>query len=432
MMSDTIDFHPWGVQKKILKDEHRVIGAFAGKRGGKTEVGAVKVIKLTEEKPNWKFNGIDPYLTAIIAPTVDMLRRLSWKKFYAYARPFMPKGYNKSTHEGLWHDGANIYGLSADNPARIEGIKANVIWLDEVFQMSEQTFLECKARVSDSEGYLICTGSLGVQIINPKQHWAHKYFKLNPDEHTVCYEWSTKDNPHFPPGEIESLRNALDPISFRAMFEIDWDTIPKNAVYLDFNEDNVIKNYIYKPEWSTYVSIDWGYAHDMAVGFFQVDPETGAVFLFDEIVEPRLTLETLWSKLKLKTSLYRITDWCCDIAGNQEREQIGKSNIKWFKERYIHLNSMSGSKERGIQYGISLVRSYIKTMTGQRRFYISENCKKSVDGMRQYRYPEKDGIIQNENPIKKDDDAVDMIRYFFINFMDTKTNRSTSTVRTIR
>ena len=46
---------------------------------------------------------------------------------------------------------------------------------------------------------------------------------------------------------------------------------------------------------------------------------------------------------------------------------------------------------------------------------MSHLCKESIDGMKRYKYPEKDGIIQNENPVKEDDDAVDMIRYYFIN-----------------
>lgn len=410
-----IRFKPWGIQKDILKDESRIIGAFAGKRSGKTEVGAIRFIKGMEDKFNYTNNGIDPFLGVVVAPTNDMLRRLSWKKFYAYAKPFLPNDYNKTNHEAKWHDGSDIYGLSADNPARIEGIKANIIWLDEVFQMSEQMFLECRARLSDSRGILICTGSLGVQFINPKQHWAYHYFKEFPDKNTTCYEWSTKDNPYFPQDELETLKNQLDPITFRAMFEINWDTIPKNAVYADFSEDNIIQNYVYDPYLPTYVSIDWGYAHNMAVGFFQVN-NNGTVFLFDEIVQSRLTLDVLWQQLKVKLQSYSVTDWCCDTAGNQEREQIGLSNIKWFRQYGIHMQN----RRSAIQPGIALVRSYVKTTSGARRFYISDKCKKSIDGMRQYRYPEKDGIIQNENPIKKDDDAVDMIRYFFVNFIEKR------------
>ncbi len=417
---------PWGVQKKIILDEHRTIGCFAGKRGGKTEIGAGKFIKAMEDKFNYIPNGVDPFLGVIAAPTVDMLRRLSWKKFYAYAKPLLPWGYNRSTHEAVWHDGeSEVYGISSDNPTRIEGIKANIIWCDEVFQMSEQFFLECKARVADSRGILLCTGSLGVQFINPKQHWAYKYFKENPDPNTICYEWSTKDNPYFPQDELEMLKNNLDPQTFRAMFEIDWNTSAKNAVYADFSEDNIVKNYIYNPNLPTYVSVDWGYAHDMAVGFFQVDKQ-GVVYLFDEIVESKLTLEKLYAKLMEKTKHYKITNWCCDIAGNQEREQIGKSNVQWFRDKHIHFQSMSSKRSTAILYGIALTRSHIKTVSGLVKLYITDNCPKSIDGMKQYRYLEKDGIIQNENPIKKDDDAVDMIRYFFINFMDESHQKSTS------
>ena len=426
-MSDVI-FEPWGVQKKIIKETNRIIGAFAGKRSGKTEVGAIKSILFQEQKINHNNKSIDPFVGAIIAPTFTMLSRLSLKKFMLYAKPFI-KDFNKTKSEITWHDGSLIYGLSADRPERIEGLKLNWAWLDETFQMSEQLFLEARARTSDTKGNLLLTGSLGVQIINPKTHWAYRYFKENPSKETSCYEWATKDNPHFPKDELDTLRNQLNPQTFRAMFEIDWDTMPKNAVYLDFSDDNVISGYQYKSHWQTFVAIDWGYAHEMAVGLFQVDPLTGSVFLFDEIVQSRLTLEQLSIRLKSWMQQYQISDWCCDIAGNQEREQTGKSNIKWFKENMgIHLKSKSDS----IMNGVALVRSYIKNAVGQRRFYILNNCKKSIDGMKQYRYPERDGAIINENPIKKEDDAVDMIRYFFINFIKQSAKGPTTYQRAIR
>ena len=121
-----------------------------------------------------------------------MLKRLSWKKFMAYTKPCgMIKNDWKNPLEIEWHnskdnDESFIYGISGDRPERLEGVKANWIWLDEVFQIKEQLFLEALARVSDSQGYIICTGSLGVQFVNPKQHWAYKYFKEHLDR-----DWET-------------------------------------------------------------------------------------------------------------------------------------------------------------------------------------------------------------------------------------------------
>ncbi len=407
----SIHFKPFKQQQQFLLDKNRIKGAFAGKRGGKTEVGAIQAIMYQNAKINYRENDIDPFIGLVISPTNDMLRRLSMRKLRAYARPF-EKNYNKTYQELTWNDDSIIYGLSADRPERIEGIKAHWVWLDEVFQMTEQLFLETRARTSDTQGNIICTGSLGTQYINPKLHWAYQYFKASPDKNTSCYEWSTSDNPYFPADEIENLRESLDPTTFRAMFELNWDITPKMAVYHDFDESNIIDSYTYNSKLTTYVSIDWGYAHPMAAGFFQYDHINDVVYQFDEIIRSRMTIDKLYNAIIAKP--YNIRHWCCDIAGNQEREQTGRSNVIWFSDKGIRFKYRSTA----INYGIPIVRSYVLDGKGRRKFLISRNCKKSIDGMKQYRYPDKDGIVQNENPIKKDDDAVDMIRYFFVNYLD--------------
>lgn len=420
-MSREVRFKPFDKQAEFLQSNARIKGAFAGKRAGKTEVGAIQTIKYLIEKPNYIPNGIDPFLVLIIAPTHDMMRTLSLKKFLAYAKPFILK-YNESRSELKWFDhdttpgGVEIMGMSADNPARIEGKKANVIWLDEIFQMSEQTFLEARARISDSKGYLICTGSLGVQYVNPKLHWAYKYFKENPDENTKCFEWATLQNPFYPQEELQSLKNTLDPRTFRQMFEIDWDVTPANAVYDSFDEGNITRGYVYNPNLKTYVAIDWGYAHPMACLWFQYDDKNDIVYLFDEIVMSGLTLDKLWGMIK--TRPYKIDGYCCDIAGNQEREQSAISNIRWFKEKY---NVTFKFGRYNILPGVAFVRSYIKNGLGQSKFVIDEvRCPKTIDSIKMYKYPTKNGMISNENPEKLADDPVDALRYFFENFIRVK------------
>ena len=419
-MTDLV-FEAFSKQSPVLMAKERFLGAFAGKRGGKTEVGALWGIKEQEEKPNFKHNGIDPFLGVIVAPTNDMLTRLSWKKFTSYAKPcgFIKKELKSPFKLIEWHDSKDqseslIYGISGDRPERIEGIKANWIWIDEVFQIKEQLFLECLARVSDSQGRILCTGSLGVQFINPKQHWAYKYFKEQIDEQFKCFEWGTSDNPHYPREELERNKALLDKQTFRAMFEICWDVVPKNAVYSEFSDENIIKDLRYRPELPTYCCVDWGWAHPMACGIFQID-QYGNVFMIDEIVQSKLKLEKLaeW----IKTRGYNIQEYICDIAGNQEREQTGISNIRWFKDNHnIHFKFRTST----ILEGVALVRSYVCNANGQRRFFVSSKCLETIDGMKRYKYNEKDGILLNENPIKEDDDAVDMVRYFFMYKLDKK------------
>ena len=71
------------------------------------------------------------------------------------------------------------------------------------------------------------------------------------------------------------------------------------------------------------------------------------------------------------------------------------------------------------------MRSWILNGSGQRNFLIDElKCPKSLDGIRNYSYPEKDGKIIDELPIKKDDDACDMMRYYFVNRHDPRRNQT--------
>ncbi len=445
-----MEFSPFPKQQlaleTLLNESPRALGAFAGKRGGKTEVGAVGCGMLHENDfaRDWNSTGIDPYLGVIAAPTYDMLSRLSWKKFTSYWRDFI-KHQTKKPMVMQWHNHEEeaeslIYGISADNPGAIEGIKASWIWIDEVFQVSEQFFLECLARTADTGGVVICTGSLGIQFMNPKQHWAYKYFKKEQFEGFVCIEWASSENPHLNADEIERLRGILDAATFNAMFTINWDLIPKSAVYEDWSEANEIKGYQYNPALETYICIDWGWTHPMSCGFYQYDRNKDHLYKFDEIFGSKIELDELygyilerdWIKTVKKRRMEidkngreyeveydyitNITKWVCDIAGNQEREQTGRSNMKHFKESW---GVEFKRRKSGILYGISIVRSYIKSVTGETRFFVdTEKCPETIAGIKRYAYPEKDGMITNENPIKVDDDAVDETRYLFVNILD--------------
>lgn len=414
-----MEFNPFPIQEEILRDDHRVRCLFAAKRSGKSEVAYIDTIMRGVNKIGYIDNGRDPFLMAIVAPTQDMLTKLVWPKFMQFAKPF-EKRFVQKPDIFEFKNGSVIYGISAEKINRMEGLKLYHIHLTEAFQMKQIALLESMARTMDTKGTILIDGSLGPQFINPKQHWLYSTFKENKFPDSRIWEWTTLENPYIDPQEIERQKEFLDPITFRSMYQIDWDTIPLNAVYSEFTDDNIMESYAYNPKLPTYVSVDWGWAHPAAVGFFQYDKEKDTVYLFDEIVQSKLLIEKMYDLIMAKP--YKINGYACDIAGNQEREQIGMSNVKWFKTKGIHFKY----RKTAISYGIPIVRSYIRNVKGQVKFYVSSRCKKSIDGIRQYRYNEKDGVIQNENPIKKDDDVVDMTRYFFTNFMDKNLTPSTA------
>lgn len=121
-------FKPFDKQREFLTDKSRIRLIASGKRSGKTECGAIESIIHAETQPGYDGSAVDEYIGIILAPTQDMLRRLSLKKFLGYAKPFQPD-VHRTFNEIRWHNGSLIYGLSADRPQRMEGIKASWVWL---------------------------------------------------------------------------------------------------------------------------------------------------------------------------------------------------------------------------------------------------------------------------------------------------------------
>ena len=56
---------------------------------------------------------------------------------------------------------------------------------------------------------------------------------------------------------------------------------------------------------------------------------------------------------------------------------------------------------------------------GERRLFVNaKKAPKTIEGLKSYRYPERDGQVLNESPIKENDDCCDSLRYFVVNYLD--------------
>lgn len=417
-------YRPFEQQKEFFLDPSRIRCLFAAKRSGKTEIGLLDAIHHAQSRPGWTDNGRDPYIVVLIAPTDAMLKRITWPKFLAFARGFIAE-YNKSENRALFKNGTVVYGVSAEKIQRVEGLKVNYILLDEAFQMISDVFYEALARTSDAKGKIVIMGSLGTNIPNPKGHWLYKVFKEGSFDDARIWEWTTAQNPYFPREELDRLKGTLDPRTYRQLFAIDWNVPGTALVYDTFDEANMTRGYAWRDpgeegneHLETWVAVDWGYAHPMVALFFQLDRKDGTAILFDEIILRRQTREVLYDRIRSKP--YKITGYICDVAGNKETEETGISNVSWF--RAPPRNIPFKYRRTQIAYGVSVVRQFIRNGKGEVHFLVDERCKASLDDLRNYRYPEKDGVILNEKPEKDNAngsfDAIDAIRYFFVNRLD--------------
>ena len=122
--------------------------AVAGVQSGKTFLGAYWAGKKITEFP--KSSG------AIIAPTYNILRAATLKKFFDVF-PQLRSHFKEQKGEIHLPTGGIVYVRSADNPLGIEGITANWIWLDEGGMTSQLTWTVLRSRVSMTRGQILIT-----------------------------------------------------------------------------------------------------------------------------------------------------------------------------------------------------------------------------------------------------------------------------------
>ena len=94
-----------------------------------------------------------------------------------------------------------------------------------------------------------------------------------------------------------------------------------------------------------------------------------------------------------------------DSAANQKTLASPKSVTELFYEHGILVNP---NVNKDILSGISQVKSFLKNIDGKTRLYIFSSCKNLIQEFKTYRWNGED------SPIKKDDHALDELRYYIM------------------
>ena len=139
--------------------------------------------------------------------------------------------------------------------------------------------------------------------------------------------------------------------------------------------------------------------------------------MIDEIVhQSNIKTDELAQMIKLKP--YNVREYYGDPAGMQAQGQSGLGDIEIFKRHGILVRSVRDKTSRSIASGISHIRGFMESASGDRFFHLDKSCIETAVDLENYRYPEaKEGKDLKSEPIKdgRHDHSMDMLRYFFIN-----------------
>lgn len=393
---------------------------FGGNRSGKTECGAVEVVYMACGNHPYRKNKVTEGWVVSLSRQVQ--RDVAQRKILEYLpasyieKIVMVSGGQDSAENGVIDfilvrsdaGGISRIGFKSCDQGRekFQGTSLDYVWFDE--EPPFDIYLECKMRVLDK-----CGDIFGTMTPLKGLTWVYNTIYLNEknDDEIWCETMEWADNPFLSKREIESMTKSLpaDEIESRR-----YGKFMQNGgmVYSEFDENvHVIEPFNIPLDWQDNISIDPGLHNPLSAHFYAVDFD-GNVYVVAEHYAAQKTVEYHAEKIKeiadrlhWKRDSRGFLHALIDSAAGQRTLASEKNVVELFYDNGLLVNP---KVNKDLFYGISVVKSYLKTADGKSRLFIFKNCVNLIREIKNYWWGDDDV------PIKKDDHCLDELRYYLM------------------
>ncbi len=395
---------------------------FGGNRSGKTECGAVECVYFAR--------GVHPYRKNrnsvfgwVVSLSQQVQRDVAQKKILQYLDSawiediVMLSGRKDSPDSGVIDQirirnvfgGTSVIGFKSCDQGRekFQGSSLDFVWFDE--EPPKDIYDECRMRVMDKKGDIFGTMTplKGLTFVFDEIYMNKRG---DPEIWYEFMEWA--DNPYLPAGEAEAMNAALGEKELESR-RYGKFCVNEGLVYPEFDERvHVIEPFPIPFEWQDNISIDPGLNNPLSAHWYCVDYD-GNVYVVAEHYEAKKDIDYHAQKIK---EISRAIGWhtdqkgriCAliDSAANQRTLASSKSVSELFYERGILVNA---NVNKDLFAGIARVKSYFRGNSASGAgIYIFENCVHLIRELKGYFWGEGD------IPRKKDDHALDELRYYLM------------------
>ena len=394
---------------------------FGGNRTGKTECGAVETV--------WLLRGIHPFKENkpnvsgwAVSLSREVQRDVAQSKILNYLNPdwisdiVMQSGKKDSPSSGVIDKiyiknvfgGISVLGFKSCDQGRekFQGTSLDFVWFDE--EPPEDIYLECRMRVLDR-----CGEVFGTMTPLKGLTWVYNNIYLNEknDPDVWCEHISWSDNPFLNQDEIKKLKSTMSSEELDARCNGNFSDFG-GLVYNNFTEENIIEPFNVPKDWFDNVSIDPGYKNPLSCHFYACDYD-GNVYVIAEHYGANKTIEehsrailNIAKNLGWDLGFNGKLNAIIDSAGLQKTLSSPKSVVELFYDNGINA---SPKVNKDLFSGIQRVRNYICDCNGNRKLFIFKNCVNLIREIKGYFWG------NDESPVKKDDHALDELRYYIMN-----------------
>lgn len=391
-----INLSPW--QTTVRKDPHRYKVINCGRRAGKSYLVSIEMLRFATENPKtdcW-----------YISPTYKQSKAIMWSMLKDL---IPPEAISKSNETELIFElinGSKIMLKGGDNPDSLRGVKIDFCVFDETafFDHWEDTWKVIRPTLIDSKA--------SVWFISTPNGFNHfKELSETRDDNWTYFHFTSYENPYIDKEEIDSMKQEMDGDSFAQEILGEFRKM-SGLIYKVFNRDvHMVEVPDLKFNYSFTRTIDFGFAHKTALLYFAINSNGTAVYAYDGLYQTGMTEEDMANAIKIKDSGNVIRNAVADSAQPMSIEQLNRLGC-YFEP----VEKGQDSVKNGIVKVAELLK--IRNDTGKPTLMFNKNLTWIADEFEKYRWVENksmDGAIK-EVPLKRDDDAMDAIRYFAMNY----------------
>ncbi len=385
-------------QRLILETEKRFpfySGAFGA---GKTILGCHKVIKEVLEYPGsvWLCaSQTYPQLRDTVLTTFLQELELMQKAFDgAGAGVELIKDYNRTELKITLYNGSVVLFRSCEDFSKFKSLNLDGFFLDEPTDVSQDVFNMLQGRLRGHH----TKHHFGVLCGNPANRncWLYSlFFEHPPSGDYFVVTTSSYDNSFLPVGYVQSLEQSYDADWTRRYLKGEWFTM-EGLIYSEFDRDVHVGDFGGRVFNEYRAGLDYGFRNPSCLLVVGVDGDDN-FYVVLEFYKSGLTISELAGCIRDVVAPFvgNFREICADPSMPAAIEEIGRL-----------VRCVAGDND--VVAGISR----IKTLLRQHRLFIDRGCVHLIKELEGYHYEKVKGRDDvSELPVKRDDHAVDSLRY---------------------
>jgi PBSX family phage terminase large subunit len=395
-------------QTRVFDDKSRYIVINCGRRAGKTFLVATKLTQFTIEHPKtncW-----------YVAPTYKQAKQIMWQMLRDVIPPQAIIKKNETDLTVWLKNGSTIMLKGADNPDSLRGVKIDFCVFDECAFIDkwEDVWTVIRPTLVDSKA--------DVWFISTPNGFNHFKDMAETSEPSWSYHhYTSYDNPYLDKDELDAAKASMDADSFEQEFMGEFRKM-SGLIYRNFSRDSHLVDV--PPDLSDYShfrSLDFGFGHNAALGYFAVSPDQTAIYMYDGLYRNQLDTEQLADNIRIKDSGKHIVNAWADSNQPQIIEDLNRKGLV-----FNPVEKGPDSVVKGIATVAGLLK--IRADTGKPTLMFAKHLSWVADEFEQYRWVQNknESSAVREMPFKRDDDAMDMIRYFSTSYMKPSSKPQTT------